>query len=210
MYVPRQFEEQGIDAMHGLIREHPLATLVAMTPQGLDANHIPLHLSERPASFGTLTGHVARSNPIWRDYRPDVEVLAIFHGPEAYITPSWYPSTSGRVVPTWNYAAVHAYGTLRVIDDACWIRNRLEALTDHNEAGFAKKWSLSDAPDEFTAKLIESVVGIEIVISRLSGKWKTSQNQPPENRTGVIEGLSGCGKCGAAEMAELVRERGQR
>lgn len=191
--------------MHGLIRDRPLATLVATTSSGLGANHIPLHLVPEPAPFGTLRGHVARSNPLWRDLEAGADVLAIFQGPDAYITPSWYATKAetGRVVPTWNYAVVHAHGTFRAIDDAGWIRAQLEAMTAHNENKFPEQWAVSDAPREFTEKLIEAVVGIEIVIARLSGKWKISQNQSPQNQAGVIEGLSKAAE--TQEMAELVK-----
>ena len=164
-----------------------------------------MHLSETP-SFGTLRGHVARSNPIWRDLDSDIEVLAIFHGPDAYISPSWYATKqeAGKVVPTWNYTVVHAYGPLRIIDDASWVRSQLEALTAHNEAAFAEPWKVSDAPHDFTEKLIEAIVGIEMVITRLSGKWKVSQNQPPQNQASVIQGLNASEQIGATTMAALV------
>lgn len=192
--------------MHELMRAHPLATLVTLTSGGLDANHIPLHLSDAPAPFGTLRGHVARANPLWRDFAKDADVLAIFHGPEAYITPSWYATKqeTGKVAPTWNFAVVHAHGALRVFDDAAWVRAQLETLTDCHEANLPKPWAVADAPPEFTEKLIESVVGIEIVITKLSGKWKVSQNQPAQNRAGVIEGLRSFGHRDAAAMAALV------
>jgi transcriptional regulator len=207
MYLPKHFEEQRVGVMHELIRERPLATVITMSSSGLNANHIPLHLSEEPAPFGTLRGHVARSNPMWSDFQTDIEVLVIFHGPDAYISPSWYATKkeSGKVVPTWNYAVVHAYGTLQVIDDATWIRSQIKALTAHNEQKFTKQWAVSDAPRDFTEKLIESIVGIEIVISKLSGKWKVSQNQPPQNQAGVIEGLDNSELPDSALMKELIK-----
>lgn len=206
MYIPKHFAEPRVDALHQLIRTHPLATLVTLASSGLNANHIPLHLSQEPSPFGTLRGHVARANPIWHDIASDVEALAIFHGPDAYVTPSWYPTKAetGRVVPTWNYAVAHAYGTLRVVDDPAWVRVHLEALTAHNERALAEPWRLEDAPSDFVAKLIGAVVGIEIVVTRLSGKWKTSQNQPAENQAGVIHGLRASGKAEATEMADLI------
>lgn len=208
MYIPKHFAEPRVDVLHQLIRTRPLSTLVTLSSGGLNANHIPLHLSEQPAPFGTLRGHVARANPIWSDISKDVEVLAIFHGPDAYVTPSWYPTKAetGKDVPTWNYAVAHAYGTLRVVDDPEWLRAHLGALTAHNEAAFAEPWRLDDAPPDFTEKLIGAIVGIEIVITRLSGKWKTSQNQPAENRAGVARGLRACGATDAVEMAALVEE----
>ena len=206
MYTPKHFEEPRIAVMHELMRTRPLATLVTLSSGGLNANHIPLHLVDTPAPLGTLRGHVARANPLWHDFAKDVEVLAIFLGPDSYITPSWYATKqeTGKVVPTWNYAVVHAYGTLRIIDDAAWIHAQLEALTAHNEAGFARPWAVSDAPREYTDKLLEAIIGFEIVITKLSGKWKVSQNQPAQNQAGVIEGLNNSGLHDATEMAALV------
>jgi transcriptional regulator len=209
MYVPRHFEERRVEVMHDLIRARPLATLVALTGSGLEANHVPLHLSPEPAPFGTLRGHVARANPLWREFRPDTEVLAIFHGPQAYISPAWYPAkaATGRVVPTWNYVAVHACGALRIVDDADWLRVQLEALTAHNEAAFAEPWRVSDAPADYIGKMVAAVVGIEIAVTRLTGKWKTSQNHPPANRAGVVRGLESLGDAASLAMAELVRRK---
>ncbi len=206
MYTPKHFEEPRIEVMHELMRARPLSTLVMLTSNGLEANHIPLHLSDTPAPFGTLRGHFARANPLWSDYSKDIEVLAIFHGPDSYITPSWYATKpeTGKVVPTWNFAVVHAYGTLRVIDDAAWVRAQLETLTTHHEAGFAHPWAVSDAPVEFTERLIANLVGIEIVITKLTGKWKVNQNQPAQNQASVIEGLNNSGLRDAAQMAALV------
>ena len=192
--------------MHELIRARPLATLVTLSSSGLNANHIPMHLSESPAPFGTLQGHVARANPILSDLEKDMEVLAVFHGPDAYITPSWYATKkeTGKVVPTWNYAVVHAYGYVRVVDDAAWLRAQLEALTTHNEACFSEPWAVSDAPHEFTEKLIGNIVGFEMVITKLSGKWKVSQNQPQQNQSSVAEGLKASGLHDSSAMAVLV------
>ena len=203
MYLPTQFSEQNVDVMHEFIRAHPLSTLVTLSSDGLNANHIPLHLSVEPAPFGTLRGHVARSNPVWSDIIKDVEVLAIFHGPGSYITPSWYPTKAetGKVVPTWNYSVVHAYGILRVIDDSSWLRANLEALTTHNEASFSKPWHVSDAPTDFIENLMTAIVGIEFVITRLYGKWKTSQNQPAQNQAGVVSGLRESDNTEALRMA---------
>ena len=206
MYIPKHFEEPRIEVMHELMRARPLATLVTLSSGGLNANHIPLHLADASAPFGTLRGHVARANPLWSDFAKDVEVLAIFHGPDSYITPSWYATkqATGKVVPTWNYAVVHAYGKLRIIDDASWLRSQLEALTAHNEAGFARQWSVSDAPREYTDKLLAAIVGFEIVITKLTGKWKVSQNQPAQNQASVIAGLNDSDLRDAEAMAALV------
>ncbi len=206
MYIPTQFEQLDVEIMHELIRNRPLATLVTLGANGINANHIPLHLAEMPEPFGVLRGHIARANPLWRDLAADVETPAIFHGPDAYISPSWYATKqeTDKVVPTWNYAVVHAYGSLRIIDDAAWLRAQLEALTQQNEAAFPKPWAVSDALEDFTERLIEAVVGIEMVITRLTDKWKVSQNQQPQNRRSVVQGLNAGGQGEAVAMAALV------
>lgn len=206
MYIPKQFEESRLGVMHELMQAYPLATVVTLSQGGLNANHIPFYLSAEPAPYGTLQGHVARANPVWTDFKKDVEVLAIFHGPQAYITPSWYATKqeTGRVVPTWNYITVHAYGLLRVKDDPVWLSEQLAALTAHNEAAFPQPWKTTDAPHDFAEKLIGAIVGIEIVITKLCGKWKVSQNQPERNREGVIKGLEAVGTDRALEMAASI------
>jgi transcriptional regulator len=206
MYIPKHFDEPRIEVLHELIRARPLSTLVTLSSHGLNANHVPMLLSAEAGPFGTLHGHVARANPVWQDFSKEVEVLAIFHGPEAYITPSWYATKAetGKVVPTWNYAVAHAYGTLRIIDDASWLPAHLAALTAHNEAAFPAPWQLSDAPQDYTEKLMGAIVGIEIVITRLSGKWKVSQNQPAQNQETVIAGLRGQADGESQAMAALV------
>lgn len=206
MYIPKQFEEQRVDVMHELIRARPLATLVTLSSGELNANHIPLHLSESPAPFGTLRGHVARANPMLADLTNNIESLAMFHGPNAYITPSWYATKkeTGKVVPIWNYAVVHAYGFLRVVDNAAWLRAQLEDLTTHNEASFSEPWAVSDAPRQHIEKMIAGIVGIEMVITKLSGKWKVSQNQPAQNQASVVAGLKGSVLPDALAMAALV------
>lgn len=208
MYIPGHFDEPRVEVLHALMRARPLASLITLSAGGLDANHIPLHLSADPTPYGTLRGHVARVNPVWRDLARDVEALAIFHGPDAYISPSWYPTkaATGKAVPTWNFAVAHAYGTLRVIDDATWLRAHLATLSASHEAAFPEPWQLSDAPRDYTDKLIGAIVGIEIGITRLRGKWKLSQNQPPQNQAGVIQGLrgTGSGSADALEIAALI------
>ncbi|MRR09747.1 FMN-binding negative transcriptional regulator [bacterium] len=206
MYVPKHFDEPRIEVLHQLMRARPLATLVTHSAGSLDANHIPLHLSIEPAPLGALRGHVARANPVWRDVAPGVEVLAIFHGPEAYVTPSWYPTKAenGKAVPTWNYAVVHAHGSLRIIDDPAWLRASLESLTAENEAAFAEPWRMDEAPADYIEAMLRAVVGIEITITRLEGKWKTSQNQPQQNRAGAAAGLRADGRPESLAMAELI------
>jgi transcriptional regulator len=151
MYLPPHFQESSIETLHDLMRACPLATVVTLSTDGLNANHLPFHLSREPGPFGTLRGHLARSNPMLSDLAQNVEALAVFQGPDSYITPSWYPTKQehGKVVPTWNYAVVHAYGTFRVVDDAAWLRDLVETLTTQQEAPFSTRWSVSDAPHQF-------------------------------------------------------------
>lgn len=205
MYLPSHFAETRSEVLQALMRTHPFATLVTHGDDGLSANHLPLHFAAGIGPHGALQGHVARANPLWRD-AADSEVLAIFHGPQAYVTPSWYATKrlDGKAVPTWNYVVVHASGRLRVIDDPAWLRRQLETLVASHEAGFAEPWHIADAPPDYIEKMLGAIVGIEIVISELSGKWKTSQNQPGINRAGVVAGLRRQGSDDALQMAELV------
>lgn len=211
MYIPGHFEEKRVDVLHELVRARPLATLVTSSPGGLDANHIPFYLASNPAPLGTLQGHIARANPLATQIGDGIEALAVFHGPEGYITPSWYATKkeSGKAIPTWNYTVVHATGVLRLMDDADWLRAQLEALTRHNEAAFEQPWSPSDAPPDYIEKLMGAIVGVEMVIECLTGKWKVSQNHPAANRAGVVEGLKAQGTSVALDMAALVAGGGR-
>ena len=193
MYVPAHFEETRFEVLHQLIHEHPLAALVTLGPAGLEANHIPLELDPAPAPLGTLRGHVARGNPVWRELSRDVEALAIFQGPQAYISPAWYPTKreTGKVVPTYNYAVVHAYGPVRIIEDRAWLRGLVERLTTRHEAGRPGAWKVTDAPADFVEQMLGAIVGIEIPLTRLVGKWKVSQNRPAADREGVVQALRG-------------------
>ena len=206
MYMPKHFDEPRPEVMHALMREHPLSTLVTLTARGLEANHIPLLVDPQPGPFGTLRGHVARGNPLWRDFSAGIEALAVFTGPDAYITPSWYPGkkVDGKVVPTWNYATVHAKGTLLVHDDPVWLRGHLEQLVATHEASFPLPWKVTDAPEDFIAKMIGAVVGIEIPIRSLIGKWKLSQNRAEADRAGVVQGLRALGDEMSGVVATLV------
>lgn len=213
MYQPRSFEETRPEILHALMRARPLATLVTLTADGLEANPVPLLLStSTDHQHGVLRGHVARANPLWKTCQAGSESLAIFHGDDAYVSPSWYPSKheNSKAVPTWNYVTVQAYGVLRVVDDAVWLRRTLEALTLEHEANFAQPWSIADAPADYIEKMITAVVGIELRITRLSGKWKVSQNHPHANRQGVALGLRGVEHTGAAGMADWVAGYGAR
>jgi transcriptional regulator len=210
MHTPKHFEEPRIEVLRDLIRKQSLSTLVIMGSKGLNANHIPLYLSEARGPMGTLRGHVSRSNPVWKDVDLSVEALAIFSGPDAYITPNWYATKrdTGQAVPTWNYVVAHAHGPLRVVEDPAWLRSHLEGLTGHKESGFPEPWTMADAPADSIARLLGGIVGLEIEVSRIEGKWKVSQNQPESNRKGVIAGLEARGEAQALAVAALVRERG--
>lgn len=210
MYNTSQFEETCPEVLHALLRSHPLATLVTLTAQGLEANHIPLYLRTQGVDHPTLVGHVARANRLWRDTDLTIPVLAIFQGPQHYISPGWYASKAehGKVVPTWNYAVVHARGTLQIHDDAAWIRAQMVELTGQQEAGSAHPWRVDDAPADYTDKLLGAVVGIEIPIATLVGKWKVSQNQPEANQVTVQQGLHGLGTETGTAMAGLVHAFG--
>ncbi len=210
MYSPQHFEELRLDVLHGLVQNNTLATLVTLTPQGLVANHIPLHLRVDGSPFGVLVGHVARSNPLWQDFDAATPVLAIFQGPASYISPSWYATKQehGKVVPTWNYAVVHATGPLRVMDDPKWVRAQLQDLVHQQESAMPKPWAVDDAPHDYTERLIGAIVGIEIPITQLTGKWKVSQNQPAANRATVVQALESHPKDQSRAMAALVKDYG--
>jgi transcriptional regulator len=209
MYIPRHFEETRVEVLHELMRMHPLAALVVLTSNGLNANHIPFEIDPAPAPFGTLRGHIARANPLWLDHSREVEGVAIFQGPEAYISPSWYPAKAetGKVVPTWNYAVVHAYGVLRIVEDREWLRELVGRLTDRHEAERSDPWKVADAPSDFIDGLLGSIIGIEIPMTRLIGKWKVSQNRSARDRSGVVEGLEYEISDSAGAMRELMRRR---
>jgi transcriptional regulator len=205
MYLPGHFAESRSEVLHTLMRAQPFATLVTQGTDGLTADHLPLQLDTGLAPLGALHGHVARANPLWR-HADGAEVLTIFQGPQAYVTPSWYPTkhADGKAVPTWNYVVVHARGRLRAIDDPAWLRAQLEALVDRHEGPLPEPWHIADAPPDYIEKMLKAIVGIEIVISEVTGKWKTSQNQPPANREGVVAGLRQQGTDDTLSMAELV------
>ena len=210
MYMPSHFREERVDVLHDLIRAYPLGALVTLTPGGLNANHIPFLVDADSRPFGTLRGHVARGNPVWRDFDSRVEALVVFQGPRTYITPSWYATKrqTGKVVPTYNYMVVHAYGTLRAVEDAAWLRGLVGRLTAKFEAAMAQPWQVSDAPADFIENQLKAIVGIEIPITRLLGKWKASQNRPTTDRQGVVGGLRETNEANAAAMAEWMARAG--
>ena len=206
MYLPSYFEETRVDALHELMRERPLATLVTLAAEGLVANHIPLEIDPEPAPFGTLIGHVARANPVWRDFSPDVLALAVFQGPQAYVSPSWLATKTetGKVVPTWNYVVVHAHGPLRVIDDVAWLRAFVERLTNRHEATRPQPWKVADAPAEYVETQLRAIVGIEIPVQKLVGKWKASQNRTEADREGIRQALAQAHDADGSAMARVM------
>lgn len=208
MYLPPHFREDDIEAQHGLIRAHPLGLLVSAGASGLVANPIPFVLDATASEKGTLRCHVARANPQWRELQDVAECLVVFQGPDAYVTPSWYATKreTGKVVPTWNYVTVHAWGRPRVIEDADWLHHQIAALTDLLEGRRSTPWSVDDAPEPFVAAQLNGIIGIEIPIARIEGKWKVSQNRTTQDREGVVAGLREQGEP-SAPMAELVDER---
>lgn len=212
MHIPKLFKEEKIETLQAFIGNYPLCTLITHCADTIDANHIPLHLQLTPVPYGALTGHIDKANPMANDIRRNGDILAVFNGPNTYITPSWFPTKkeTGKVVPTWNFAVVHARGKARVIEDKDWLREQIGAFTNYLESSFPSQWRLSDAPEEFTEKLINGVFGLEIVITELTGKWKVNQNEPAINRKGVIEGLSTSRMPDAAGMAALVAEAMER
>jgi transcriptional regulator len=211
MYLPAHFHETRVELLHGLIRERPLAALVTLTAEGLEANHIPFELDAEPAPLGTLRGHVAKANPVWRDFSPQVEALVIFQGPQAYVSPSWYPTkkATGAVVPTYNYLVVHGYGKMNIIHDREWLRGLVTRLTDRFETARENRWHVTDAPAHFIDQQLAAIVGIEIALTKLTGKWKVSQNRPAEDRAGVVQGLSERGDSESTTLASWVREKSQ-
>ncbi len=201
MYTPPLFREDRIDVLHDAIRRTRLATLVTLTQDGLIASHVPMLLDPDPAPYGTLLGHLARPNPQARGALG--EALAIFQSPDAYITPSWYATkrATGKVVPTWNYVAIHAYGTPEFFHDRERLREVVTMLTAREEAPRAEPWAVTDAPADFIDGMLNGIVGFALPIARLEGKWKMSQNRPAEDRAGVIEGLE---EEGRADVAALI------
>jgi transcriptional regulator len=206
MYLPQHFREDRLEVLQDFIRRHSFATLVTWGADGLMANHIPLILRPDPAPLGTLQGHVSKANLQWRDSLAGTDALAIFQGPAAYITPSWYPSRleTGRVVPTYNYVVVHAHGPLETYTEPSRLEQHLRALTDQHEAPFPMPWKIDDVPADYFEGLLKSIVGIDIPLARLEGKWKVSQNRLAADRAGAVEGLRATG-CPA--MADLVSEK---
>lgn len=207
MYTPSHFEESRQSVLHSLMRAHPLAALVAETSHGISAEHIPVLVLESDEGNGVLQGHVARANPFWQEVSDGSEVLVIFQGPNGYISPKFYPSKRerGNVVPTWNYLVVQARGRIRWHEEPDWLRGHLEATTNTHE-GAIEPWRVSDAPSDFIERMLLGIVGFEIPMSELKGKWKLSQNRSEGDRRGVIAGLRGQSSASAADMLQWMVE----
>lgn len=208
MYLPTAFAEDRLEVRHGLMRAYPLATLILADADGISADPIPfmLYADDGASGLGVLRAHVARANPLWRKLESGARCLVVFQGPDGYISPTWYETkrTTHKVVPTWNYAVVQARGDARVVDDAAWLRRQLDDLTASQEGRMPAPWKPSDAPADFVAANMRAIVGIEIAIDSLVGKWKVSQNRAEQDRHGVVEGLQAAAN---PAMAALVAER---
>ena len=208
MYQPSAFREERLETLHALIRAHPLAMLITGGTAGLIANLVPFTLADA-GDKGTLRAHIAKANDQVNALESGAETLVVFQGPEAYITPSWYSSkhADGKVVPTWNYAVVHAYGQPKAIDEKSWLLQHVTQLTAVHEAEQTLRWEVSDAPHEFIQQMLGAIVGIEIPISKLQGKWKVSQNRQLPDQLGVAAGLESQATDRSLAMAKLVTQR---
>ena len=209
MYEPPLHREENLARQHALIRARPLGLLISSGPSGVVANAIPFLLEPAASTLGTLKAHMARANPQWRELERAPEALVVFQGAEHYVTPSWYATkrATGKVVPTWNYVMVQARGRAKIMDDA-WLSRQIQALTNEREAARDAPWAVQDAPADFIAMQRRAIVGIEIEIRDIRGKWKTSQNRPVADRAGVVAGLEALGDEAALAMAALVRDTG--
>ena len=191
MYIPASFRESRIESLHDLIVKHPLGLLVTNGESGIEAAPVPFLLYADEGERGVLRAHVARANPLWKSLAGQTECLVVFQGPEGYVTPSWYPSkaATGKAVPTWNYATVQVRGSPLVIQDAAWLRRQLDDLTAFHERPRPRPWSVDEAPEDYVASQMQAIVGIEIPIRRIEGKWKMSQNRDDADREGVVAGM---------------------
>lgn len=207
-YLQPHFAQTDTATLHALVQARPLATWVVQHQGELLVNHVPFLLDAESGEHGTLLGHVARANPVWQALAEGVTSVAVFTGPQAYVSPNWYPSkhAHGKAVPTWNYATVHAHGVPRVVDDPVRVLGIVTRLTQAHEASQAQPWQVADAPADYVAKLLKAIVGIEITVQRWVGKWKVSQNRPVTDQQGVVAGLRGRGTQAAAQMAALMQQ----
>lgn len=207
MYTPAHFAITNQDALHRIIREHPLGILVTPTSTGMDANHIPFEFDPAVGEHGLLSAHVARANPVWQQCRDGADVMVIFRGNESYISPNWYPSKheTHRLVPTWNYEVVHVHGRLTVMDDEKFARRVVARLTRTHEAQEPKPWKMGDSAPEFIDSMIKAIVGIQVSVERVEGKAKLSQNREPRDRLSAADTLA---KRGATALAQAMQNAG--
>lgn len=191
MYVPAHFEESDPDTLHAFIGSHPLGVLITHGSSGLDANHIPFELDTTAGPHGVLHGHVARANPVWTEVRDGDSVLVVFRGEHGYISPSWYPTKHEfhKSVPTWNYMVAHAHGTIKVRDDERYVRGVVARLTRIHEASEPQPWKMTDSPADYIDSMLKAIVGIEIAVTRLEGKFKLNQNREARDIRGAAESL---------------------
>lgn len=211
MFQPPVFREERREVMYDLMRAHPFATLVSSALGHLSADHVPLVLYADGQQKAVLHGHIAVANPLFRETEGPIEIMAIFQGPQSYITPSWYRSKKehGKVVPTWNYVVVHARGTLRFIRETDWLLAHLNDLTNQHESHRETPWTVSDAPIDFISRQLKGLVGFEIEVGDLAGTWKVSQNKNAADNTGVQAGLRSEGDPEKVSVSHLVQERGR-
>jgi transcriptional regulator len=210
VYTPPQFDETRLAVLHALMRAKPLATLVTLHEDEIVADSVPVQTLPDPLPLGRLRGHIARANPLWRRHPVERQALAIFQGPQVYISPSLYPTKkiSGEVVPTWNYVVVQAYGTLHFIHDAEWLLGLVSSLTDRHESARTLPWKVQDAPASYVRKMLGAIVGFELAVTKLTGKWKVSQNRSAADQQGVIDGLRAAGDPDSTEVADLLAAGG--
>ena len=208
MYNPPHFKNDDVTAVHAAIRTRGFGSLVTVGAAGMEVSHVPMLVEPAPAPYGTLIGHISKANPQWRTAKPEVPALAMFLGPDAYITPAWYTTKqeSGKVVPTWNYVAIHASGPLRFFHESEPLLALVTRLTDTHEAGRAEPWKVTDAPEDYVAGMLKGIVGFALTIAKLEGKFKMSQNRPAIDRAGVVEGLTRDGGEPNTDIARLVRD----
>lgn len=209
MYIPPHFNETDPSVLHNLIRSYPFAAWVTQVESELTVNHLPflLQVGQDQNDCGRLVGHVARANPVWTACSSGVNSVVVFQGAQSYISPSWYPSKQdgGKAVPTWNYAVVHAHGQPRIIDDRDWLLEHVSQLSELHERQRNLPWRITDAPTDYIEHMLRAIIGIEIPITRLEGKWKVSQNRSEQDRLGVVAGLREYDDPAARDMAELVQ-----
>ncbi len=209
MYLPRYHRLDDLEEARSFITAQPLATWACVIDGEPVVNHIPFHFDPDRGPQGCLIGHVSRANPVWRALTPACRSVLVFHGPQAYVTPSWYPGKTahGEVVPTWDYAVVHAHGVARAIEDPAWLRAMLDRLTDDQESPRSKPWQVADAPAAYIESMLRAIVGIEVPIDRLEAKLKASQDEAPADRAGTVSGLRARGKGHDQALADLVEQQ---